>query len=331
MNNLTAKERKIFNNLSRVQSPSVSLGEKIQAMINRINSGLPGVEGSPVNAAASGAVLEISGVVVHGETLVIINPFVDGADIYEFLATAAQLPTDMTNIPVDIEASTTKSTGTLTIDTQPTSGNTMTIGEKVYTFVPDGTNNADGEISIGTSLATAQAAIVAAINGTDGVNIPHPLVNAADFESDDCVLTALIGGVAGDVIDTTETFTAVTNIFAAAVLGGGADCSAADAATALVVAITAYDTQGVVAADGAGDTVTLTAVIPGSAGNDIAIATTMANGVFTDDVTELAGGVDGTVADAMTIMFDGSFIYFAIDVNTVTDTNWRRISLGSAY
>lgn len=89
MNNLTGKELRIFNNLSRVQSPSVSLGDKIQAMINGINLGLPGVEGSPVNAVASGAVLEISDVVVHGEILVIINPFVDGTDIYEFLATAA--------------------------------------------------------------------------------------------------------------------------------------------------------------------------------------------------------------------------------------------------
>lgn len=300
-------------------------------MINGINLGLPGVEGSPVNAVASGAVLEISDVVVHGEILVIINPFVDGTDIYEFLATAAQLPTNMTNIPVDIEASTTKSIGILTVDTQPTSGNTMTIGTKVYIFVPNGTDTADGEISIGIDLPTAQAAIVAAINGTDGVNNPHPLVNAADFEFDDCFLTALIGGIAGDAIDTTETFTAVTNVFAAEVLGGGADCSAADAVTALVVAITAYDTQGVVADDGADDTVTLTAVIPGSAGNDIGIATTMANGVFTDDVIKLVGGVDGTVADANAIMFDGSYIYVAIDVNTITDANWRRISLGSAY
>lgn len=331
MKTLTTKELKIFDNLSMVQSRSVRLGQKIQTIINAINGGLPITQGTPVNAAASGAVLDISGVVVHGETVVINNPFVNGVDSYEFLATASQLPSVSTNIPIDIETHTTKASGSLTIDMQPASGDTMTIGEKTYIFVPVGTNNADGEVSIGEDLLTAQAAIIAAINGTDGVNIPHPLVSAADFILDACVITAKVGGVSGNTIVTTEDFTAMTNTFSAATLLTGADCSAANAVTALVQAIAEYDSQLVSAVDGVGDTVTLTAIVPGTAGNYIEIEETMVNGAFVGAVTQFAGGIDGTIADAYSIMIDETYLYIAIDANGINDGNWRRMELGNAY
>jgi hypothetical protein len=111
------------------------------------------------------------------------------------------------------------SQGTLTVDTQPTAGDTMTIGGKVYTFTADGTAAADGEIDVGVDLAGAQANIVAAINGTDGINTAHPLVSAAAFSTNASVITALTKGAAGDDIATTETFTAATNVFDAATLG----------------------------------------------------------------------------------------------------------------
>ena len=111
------------------------------------------------------------------------------------------------------------SQGTLTMDTQPTVGDTFTIGGKEYTFTTDGTAANDGEIDVGADLADAKTLVVAAINGTDGINTANEKVTAAAFVSDDCVLTAKIKGVAGDLIDTTETFTAETNVFDADVLG----------------------------------------------------------------------------------------------------------------
>lgn len=42
-------------------------------------------------------------------------------------------------------------------------------------------------------------------------------------------------------------------------------------------------------------------------------------------------GVNGTVATQWQSMVDSSYIYVAIAVNTIADTNWRRIALGSAY
>lgn len=236
------------------------------------------------------------------------------------------------NIVVDITANTTKSTGTLTVDTQPTVNDTMTIGGKVYTFVALGTTPADGKIVLGSNIAATKPLIVAAINGVTGSgNVANPMVSASNFSSDACTLTALIGGVAGDAIATTETFTASTNIFAAGTLGSGADCSAANAITALVAAITASDTQGVGAAAGGGTTVVLTADTAGIGGNRVLIAKSMANATFAAGATNLSGGVDGTVAPVDMFMHDATYLYVLVADNTKTDKNWRRISIGSAF
>jgi len=282
---------------------------------------------TPVNAVAATGTLTINGVVIDGETVTI------GTDVYEFCTDAAQTVTG-SNIAVDIEANATKSAGTLTLTDQPTAGDTMTIGTKVYTFVPNGTANADGEISVGTDLATAKVALVAAINGTDSVNTAHALVSAAAFAVNDCVITAFIGGTSGDLIATTETFTAVTNVFDAATLGttvAGVDCVQADAVTALALAITTSDTMGVAGVDGAGDTVVLTADTKGVAGNSIATTETMANGAFAQ--VTLTGGVNGTVGTVVgqLVHYDATYNYYLVAANTVADTNWRRVTKGTAY
>jgi hypothetical protein len=320
MINLSATERKVFNNLSMEQKRTVKLGDKVVEIINNFPT-----EGTPVNAVNAKATLTLTGVVIDGETVTI------GTDVYEFLADAAQTKTAATNIAVDISLSTTASSGTLTMDTQPTSGDTVTLGDKTYIFVPVGTDTADGEISIGADIDEAQDNFVKAVAGVDGVNIPHPLVRATPFENDESRIIAIVGGTVGDTIATTETFTAATNVFAANVLGSGIDCSASDAITALVAAITTSDTQGVGAAAGAGDTVVLTADVAGVAGNNITIAADMANGSFPAGVTKLSGGVDGTVGFKGQRMFDTTYDYVCIDANTIAGKNWRRVALGAAY
>lgn len=318
MEQLTATEQKFLNNLGVLGNQRIKLGDILAAMIAQ-----NGAEGTPVNAVAATGTLTLTGVVIDGEKVTI------GDDVYEFLTDAAQTKTAPSNIAVNIAASAVKSSGTLTMDTQPTAGDTFTIGTKTYIFVPVGTANADGEISIGADLAGAQAAVVAAINGSDEHNTAHPLVTAAAFALDACVITAKIGGTLNNTVATTETFTAGTNIFAAATLGSGANCSAANAITALVAAITASGTEAVTAADGAGDTMTLTADIAGTAANAIGTTKVMANGSFA--ATTLTGGVDGTVAVGTRFLMDETYLYVCLDGNTVADANWRRISLGSAY
>ena len=280
--------------------------------------------GTPVNAVAASGTLTISGVAIDAETVTV------GDDTYEFAADTAQSVTSG-NIAVDITSYTTASQGTLTIGEQVTADDTMTIGDVVYTFVADGTAASDGEINVGSDEADGKVDIVAAINGTDGINTANPYVTAADFSGDDCVLTAIIGGTAGDAIATTETFTNAANEFDAATLGtttAGADCTAANAVTAIVAA-SSSGTEPVTLADGAGDTVTATYDTKGIIGNTTATTETMANGAWGD--TTLGSGVDGTQGKQGQTQQDSSYWYLCIDDNTISDTNWRRFAVGSAY
>ena len=326
MNQLTNTELKFLNYLSQGLNPTVNLGDKIEEIIDSI-----GETGTPVNAIAANETFVISGVAIDGETLTINNPAVSGVDIYEFLADDAQTKTIAPNIAIDITSKTVKATGTLTVDIKPTSGDTLTIEATTYIFVPVGTANSAGEISIGADLAGAQAAIVAAINGTDGINEAHPAVRAGAFAANASVITALIGGTAGNAIVTTETFTAATNVFAAGTLGSGTNCTAANTALAIIAAIVANDTQGVTASAGTGTNVLLTADVAGTVGNAIAISDTMANAALASDATELSGGIDGTVTSGMKFMADTTYMYICLAGNTTADANWRRVALGNTY
>lgn len=111
------------------------------------------------------------------------------------------------------------SQGTLTLDTQPTAGDTMTIGNRTYTFMADGTADAAGEIDVGADLADCKTLITAAIDGDEAWETAHTQVTDAAWATNDLVLTAITAGVVGDLIATTETFTAETNVFDAATLG----------------------------------------------------------------------------------------------------------------
>ena len=322
---LTTTEKKVFNNLSQEQNTLVLLGDKIQELIDKV-----AVSGTPVNSAKASLLLTLTGVVKDGETVTVNNPLKTGTNVYEFLADTAQTKTAPGNIAINITSNTVKATINLTVDTQPTSGDTMTIGTKVYTFVPVGTDTADGEISIGADLAEAQVNIIAAINGSDAFNEPHPLVSAAAFNANVSAVTAFIGGTDGNAIDSTETFTAGTNIFSGAHLASGANCSAANACSKLITAVAASDTQDVGATAGEGTTVLFKADVGGTDGNDIVVGTTLANGTFDQNGTELVGGSNGTVGSGF--MFDADYLYVCVaSSNLASGANWRRISLGSAY
>ena len=350
MDNLTLSEIQRLDKAYNESHPML-LGTKLQAIIDAINAGIgpDGQEGpagpagpagpcteileaTPTNGVSANETLSISSVVINGETVGINNPEVVGEDVYEFVSSTALIVSGEGYIPVDINTYTVKATGVLTVDTNPTSGEKITIGEKVYTFVPSGTANYDGEIGIGDSVADTQVNIVDAILGEDLHNEPHPLVTCGSaFSSDDLTITAKFGGVAGNSIVTTSNMVGGNNGFALGVLDSGEDCTAANAVTALVAAITASDTQGVGAAAGANNTVVLTADIGGVITNTIAIAEDMANGAFTNDAVSLSGGEDATPGLKGSIFMDSNYIYLCIADNDVTGKNWRRIALGNAF
>jgi len=134
-----------------------------------------------------------------------------------------------------------KSQGKLTIDTIPTAGDTMTIGipvSKVYTFRALVDWDVDGEVLIGATVAACQANIVAAINGTDGVNTPHAEVTAGDFNAvNACIITAIAPGATGDTVVTTEVFTAGTNVFDGVTLGTTTPGGVTGAATVKIIGV----------------------------------------------------------------------------------------------
>lgn len=294
--------------------------------------------GTPVNAVAAQATLNITGVVIPGEYITI-----NGVDVYEFtgdddetISVEGRIAVDLLNAPA-YDKSLHLANIVLTVDTQPTLGDTFTIGTKTFTIVPLDSANGEGDVGLGASLAATQANILAAINGIDGFNTPSTqfytiLTWGEEASSNQLVIGARIGGTAGNSIATTETFTAETNVFSGATMSNGADSSAADAVTALVAAITAHDTQGVGAADGAGDTAVFTADIKGTSGNAITCTENMANATFdAGTLGTTTAGVDGTVGTQWQIYADASYLYVAIAANTIADANWRRVSLGSVY
>ena len=105
--------------------------------------------------------------------------------------------------------------------------------------------------------------------------------------------------------------------------------TAADAVTALVAAITTNGTEPITATDGAGNTIDIVANVKGVLANSIGTTTDCVNGSF--GAANLEGGINGLVALVNEIAIDSSYLYYAIAANTVSDNNWRRISLGNAY
>jgi len=122
----------------------------------------------------------------------------------------------------------------LTVDTLPTAGDTFTIGNKVFTFVASGAA-ISGQVNVGVNLAAAQANILAAINGTDGWNTPHTQVTAAAFIANVMRITARLSGTDPNAYATTETFTAVSNVFSAVTLLGGLSKGTAVPATSKIL------------------------------------------------------------------------------------------------
>lgn len=303
------------------------LAADVQASLDLADSALQAGDislptATQTNAKAASGTLTIGGVVKDGETVQI------GDDVYEFCSDAApHTLTDGSTIAVDIEADTTKGTINLTVADNPTLGDTFTIGTKEYTIVPAASANGEGDVPLGISAAATQASIVEAINGLDDWNSPNDKASAGAFDANVSIITALAGGT--HVVATTSVFTDPGNLFSGAALAGGADCLAGDAITAIITEVTASGTQGVVATALDADKVVFTADVKGTAGNDIASVADMDNGNFAKD--KLSGGQAGTVGEQWDICADESFLYVAIAANTVTDDNWRRITLGNAY
>lgn len=118
-----------------------------------------------------------------------------------------------------------KAQGKLTLQNQPSVGQTITLGTKTYSFVASLLTNTDGQIVIGANVAATRENIVAAINlsGLPGSQYASATSLNADVEAsfisgNDVIFTAKIGGTAGNSIISTSTLIA-PNTFDALTLG----------------------------------------------------------------------------------------------------------------
>jgi hypothetical protein len=159
-------------------------------------------------------------------------------------------------IPFGTPVNAVASTAVLKVTTLPTAGETITIGDIVYTFVANATPDlAPGQIELEANVGDTRPNIVAAINGTDGHNVLNPLATAGAFAGADSTLTATTRGVLGDDI--------------------------------------VADTD-MVGAD--------------------------------NEISAFTGGINGTPGVRGAVCLDASRIYVAIDTNTISGNNWRRIA-----
>lgn len=122
------------------------------------------------------------------------------------------------------------------------------------------------------------------------------------------------------------------------VLYGSSDATALDN---LLLAINAGATEGtnystgteqptsVTATTNTNTTQKIEAVTAGVSGDDTCAVS--ATGGFAWDEANVHDGVDGTVAKKGQQYINASYIYTAVEANTITGKNWRRVSLGTAY
>jgi len=241
-------------------------------------------------------------------------------------------------------------TGTITVTGTPIADETLTVDAQVFTF--KATRAIAGEITIDANNTTQAANIVTAITADLAT------VTAANVDGV-ATITSVAAGTAGNSIVLSEVATGVA-VSGAGTLANGVDeveetvtigtdvytfvttRSVAFEVTVsannttqgdnLVTAITADDTAGVTAVNSSG-AVTVTAATKGVIGNGSIALSESATGTAVSGVTggQLDGGIDGTVGTALELAADSTYLYYCVAANTISGTNWRRVSLGSAY
>jgi hypothetical protein len=134
-----------------------------------------------------------------------------------------------------------KAQGKLTLQNQPSAGETITLGTKTYSFVASLVTNTDGQIVIGGNVTATRANVMAAVNlsGLPGSQYATATSLNGDVEAtaiigNDVIFTAKTGGTAGNSIASTSTLVA-PNAFDAATLGTYRAGVAASDADSLIV------------------------------------------------------------------------------------------------
>lgn len=270
-----------------------------------------------VNAVAALALLTYAGQPANNDTVTLgtvtytYKTVLTGAANEIFIGATAALSRDNLVAAITLAAG-TKSTGTLTTTANLTAGDTVRIGQKIYTLVAALSSPAvPYQVLVGAGVQNTVDNLVAAIMSTAGAGTtysnntpPNGEVTAAR-STNDMVVTAVVAGIAGNAIPTTET--------SAQASWGGLSLSGATGigvqyglGTVVHPTATAAPTAG---------NMTATALTAGVAGN--AIATTKVGANLSWAGATLATGaeaiaatqtltVSGAISDAETVTVNGT-------------------------
>lgn len=242
-----------------------------------------------------------------------------------------------------------KATGTLTLNSNPANGETVTIGTRTYTFktaLSVGPTVAD-EVLIGAAATDSIDNLVLAI--TEGADIgvkystgtvAHDVVIAAAGALDTMVVTALAHGTAGNIAST-ETLADVLSIWGGSVLTGGVngDTVTVDGTTFTCVnsgatgdqftnaetLATKIDGLPNVGAVNNSGIIAVTATALGLSGNDIEMSKSSIAGFILSGAF-LTGGfvaqtIDDLAATIATLVDSHEGLSATVDGNAVTITN----------
>ncbi|MFH0825291.1 MAG: hypothetical protein V2B18_21275 [Pseudomonadota bacterium] len=236
----------------------------------RVFACLETTKGTPVfpsAAVAAQGTITISGGVPSLTDIITI-----GSQEFEFVA--ARGGAGQITLGADVAAQ-----GTITLGGLPSLDETFVVDDQTFTF--KASRGGAGEVTLGANAPACVTNIAAAI-ALDLVS-----VTAADGSGDTVVITAAAAGTAGNALVLTEAATNMT-VDGSGTLGGttlGVDAAPATVLN-IVAAITADIPTVATAADGASDTVVVTATQAGAAGNSI---------VFTESADNLTVNGAGTL------------------------------------
>lgn len=304
-----------------VDRGSVTIGSEVYEMST---DGVPASEDYLIVDISSGTkiqatgTLTLLGVTKDGETITV------GDTIFE-IDTDGVVATG--NTAIDLSASAVAATGTLTLSGPVSNGETVTIGADVYEFTTDGIIAETSTIAVNVAgdltapVAVAALVIAADLAGTENVTVTNG-------DLDTVVVTHNTPGTIGNsVAVATDCATGDWGVGVVA-LAGGSDAAAPASVTAITAAIATI--PGLSAADGANDTVVVTATaggdLDGSAGNLVVTETDCANGSF--GAARLAGGTDATGIEAATALAASITANSAIvDAVQGADANTNKVTV----
>lgn len=302
---------------------------------------------TPVNAVASASTLTMSGAIVpgvhtvstvtsdttdvaDGETLTI------GSTVYRFKNTPAQAydvkrtgtaATTLDNLKLAINASgvgdgTDYYAGTLAHPTVVATTNTNTT-QVIQARVPGTAANSVATTTTASHLSWPGATMN---SGTPGVAAETVTVGGVTYSFVTALSeTAGAAAIANQVLFGANTAAALDNLK----LAINYDSDGADMGTKYSTGTVIHPT--VTATTNSDTEQTVEAKTKGTSGDAITTSETLSNGAWGPNTAHLSSGVDGTVAAAFDMLVDASYLYVAVAANTVADTNWRRVSLGSAF